>query len=62
MHNRRGDSDEIVPVQPLTHNSTDQWFVVSIQICYAHMSFITAKSVVSVSNIFEGTRISTIDT
>ena len=61
MQNRRGFSDDVIQAQPLRNNFTNQRFIVTIQICNELVCFMTAKSFVSVSNIFEATRFAIID-
>ena len=56
MQNCRGFSDDVIPAQPLQNNFTTQRFVVTIQIFNELVCFMTAKSFLSVSNIFEATR------
>ena len=51
----------VIHAQPLRNNFTNQRFVVTIQICNELVCFMTAKSFVSVSNIFEASRFAIID-
>ena len=57
----RGFSDDVIQAQPLRINFTDHRFVVTIPICNELVCFMTAKSFVSISNIFEATRFAIID-
>ena len=61
MPNCCGFSDDVIPAQPLRNNFTKQRLVVTIHVCNELVCFMTAKSFVSVSNIFEATRFAFID-
>ena len=61
MPNYCGFSDDVIPTQSLRNNFTKKRLVVTIQICNELVCFMTAKSFVSVSSIFEATWFAFID-
>ena len=61
MQNCHGFSDDAIPAQPLPNNLSKQRFVFTIQICNELVRFMSAKSFLSVLNIFEATRFASID-
>ena len=61
MPNCCGFSDDVISAQSLRNNFTKQRLVVTVQICNELVLFMTAKTFVSVSSIFEATRFAIID-
>ena len=61
MQNCHGFSDDVIPAQPLQNSFTTQRFVITIQIFNELVCFMSAKSFVCLSNIFEATRFAIFD-